>query len=51
MFLHVENGRVTRVSGDKDHPANFGSLCTKGSTVHQTIHTANRLAHAQRRAL
>ena len=41
---------MTRVSGDKDHPANFGSLCTKGSTVHQTIHTPDRLAHAQRRA-
>ena len=40
---------MVRVSGDKDHPANFGSLCTKGSTVHQTIHTADRLAHAQRR--
>ena len=40
---------MTRVSGDHTHPANFGSLCTKGSTVHQTIHTADRLAHAQRR--
>ena len=49
MYLHVENGRATRVSGDREHPANFGSLCTKGSTVHQTIHTADRLAHAQRR--
>ena len=49
MVLHVTGGRVSRVSGDKDHPANFGSLCTKGSTVHQTVHTADRLAHAQRR--
>ena len=49
MILHVTDGRVVRVSGDRDHPANFGSLCTKGSTVHQTIHTADRLAHAQRR--
>lgn len=49
MILHVNDGRVTRVSGDREHPANFGSLCTKGSTVHQTIHTADRLAHAQRR--
>ncbi len=47
MVLHVAEGRVVRVSGDKDHPANFGSLCTKGSTVHQTIHTADRLTHAQ----
>ncbi len=51
MVLHVADGRVVRVSGDKDHPANFGSLCTKGSTVHQTIHTADRLAHAQCRRL
>ena len=49
MVLHVEQGRVVRVSGDKDHPANFGSLCTKGSTVHQTIRSPDRLAHAQRR--
>lgn len=47
MKLHVENGRVVRVSGDKDHPANFGSLCTKGSTVEQTIRSPDRLAHAQ----
>ncbi len=51
MILHVDGNRVTRVSGDKDHPASFGSLCTKGSTVHQTIHTPDRLAHAQRRAV
>ncbi len=49
MILHVADGRIVRVSGDKDHPANFGSLCTKGSTVHQTIHVADRLVHAQRR--
>ncbi len=49
MILHVADGRITRVSGDKAHPANHGSLCTKGSTVHQTVHTADRLAHAQRR--
>jgi sulfite reductase (NADPH) flavoprotein alpha-component len=49
MVLHVADGRVTRVSGDKDHPASFGALCTKGSTVHQTIHVAERLAHAHLR--
>ena len=49
MILHVEDGRVVRVSGDKAHPANFGSLCTKGSTVDQTIRAPGRLTHAQRR--
>ncbi|HWU84000.1 MAG TPA: nitrate reductase, partial [Rhodocyclaceae bacterium] len=28
--------RITGVRGDPDHPANFGRLCTKGSTLHLT---------------
>jgi assimilatory nitrate reductase catalytic subunit len=28
--------RITGVRGDPDHPANFGRLCSKGSTLHQT---------------
>ena len=32
------NGKieVTGVRGDPDHPANFGRLCSKGSTLHLT---------------
>jgi assimilatory nitrate reductase catalytic subunit len=25
------------VRGDPEHPANFGRLCTKGSTLHLTM--------------
>ena len=28
--------QITGVRGDPDHPANFGRLCTKGSTLHLT---------------
>jgi assimilatory nitrate reductase catalytic subunit len=28
------SARITGVRGDPDHPANFGRLCTKGSTLH-----------------
>jgi sulfite reductase (NADPH) flavoprotein alpha-component len=49
MVLHVSQNRVVRVSGDKNHPANFGSLCTKGSTVDQTVHSPDRLMYPQRR--
>ena len=28
--------RLTGVRGDPDHPANFGRLCSKGSTLHLT---------------
>ena len=32
-----------RVSGDKDHPANFGRLCSKGAALAQTIDHEGRL--------
>jgi assimilatory nitrate reductase catalytic subunit len=41
------------VRGDPDHPANFGRLCTKGSTLHLTaaapVTLQARLLHPQRR--
>lgn len=51
MILEVQGNRVIKVSGDKDHPANFGRLCTKGSTVAATLATKDRLAHAHLRSL
>jgi sulfite reductase (NADPH) flavoprotein alpha-component len=46
MILHVENDRVARVTGDREHPANFGRLCTKGSSVALTLGSSDRLAAA-----
>ena len=46
MILHVENNRVVNVAGDKEHPANFGRLCTKGSSVALTLNSSDRLAAA-----
>jgi assimilatory nitrate reductase catalytic subunit len=40
--------QIVGVQGDPDHPANFGRLCSKGSTLHQT---ATPALHAQARAL
>jgi len=34
--------RIIGVRGDPDHPANFGRLCSKGSTLHLTTQTAGR---------
>lgn len=60
--LHHPDGRaeITAVQGDPDHPANFGRLCTKGSTLHLTAaphryrqvraaHPEMRLSRAQTR--
>lgn len=46
MILQVENNRVVKVAGDKEHPANFGRLCTKGSSVALTLNSSDRLAAA-----
>jgi sulfite reductase (NADPH) flavoprotein alpha-component len=46
MILHVENGRIAKVSGDKNHPANFGRLCTKGVTCAEALTAKDRLACA-----
>src|ERR1700756_4480561 len=33
------------ISGDSDHPANFGRLCSKGSALGETIALESRLLH------
>ena len=43
VILKTGKGRVLSVKGDPDHPANRGKLCTKGITLHKTIHTPDRL--------
>jgi len=38
-------GNIAPVSGDEDHPANFGKLCVKGSNLSQTLSPDGRLLH------
>jgi sulfite reductase (NADPH) flavoprotein alpha-component len=33
IVMEVQEGRITKVSGDKSHPTNFGRLCTKGEAA------------------
>jgi assimilatory nitrate reductase catalytic subunit len=53
VIIRSEGGRITGVRGDPDHPANFGRLCTKGSTLHLTaapeVTAQARLLHPMRR--
>ncbi len=46
MVLQVADGRVTTVIGDKNHPANFGRLCTKGITCAEALTAPGRLIYA-----
>ncbi|MBF9263331.1 hypothetical protein I4I83_00915 [Acidovorax cattleyae] len=43
MALDVQGGKVIKVSGLKNHPTNFGRLCTKGSTSAQALRESGRM--------
>lgn len=45
IVMSVSDGKVVKVSGDKQHPSNFGRLCTKGQTAHVPL-TSGRMAQA-----
>ncbi|HJV53925.1 MAG TPA: molybdopterin-dependent oxidoreductase [Noviherbaspirillum sp.] len=48
VIVASDGERITGVRGDPQHPANFGRLCTKGSTLHLT---ADPVLQRQVRAL
>jgi sulfite reductase (NADPH) flavoprotein alpha-component len=50
IVMEVAGNRVVKVTGDKDHPANRGRLCTKGMTSAQAIEATGRLDRAFIRA-
>lgn len=53
VIIESTGDEITGVRGDPDHPANFGRLCTKGSTLHLTASSVvtrqTRLLHPMRR--
>ena len=49
-LLHLENGRLVRVSGDPDSPLNRGRLCPKGAASLEQVYHPDRLTFPLRRA-
>jgi assimilatory nitrate reductase catalytic subunit len=50
-LIETDDGAITGLRGDPDHPANRGRLCTKGATLYQTAHPTYRLQFPEKRAL
>jgi assimilatory nitrate reductase catalytic subunit len=54
VIIESDGPSILGVRGDPDHPANFGRLCTKGSTLHLTaadsVQRQTRLLQPMRRA-
>jgi len=49
VIINSSGGLITGVRGDPDHPANYGRLCSKGSTLHLTTLATGRVLHPQLR--
>jgi len=43
FYLKVENGQVTGLRPDPEHPVSRGTLCPKGATAHEFVHHSDRL--------
>lgn len=43
FLVTVENGRVTNIEGDPQHPINRGAACSKGSAIAQIADNPRRL--------
>ncbi|MFJ4397167.1 molybdopterin-dependent oxidoreductase [Pseudomonas sp. NPDC089396] len=46
IVMSVAEGKVSKISGDKQHPSNLGRLCTKGLTAHVPLTAAGRMETA-----
>ena len=46
MILETDGKKVIKVTGDKNHPSNFGRLCTKGQTSAQALSNSGRMESA-----
>src|SRR5204863_5165503 len=50
LLVRVDDGRVTRVKGDPDHPASLGDLCAKAVHLPPALRTDDRLLYPEMRA-
>src|SRR5437899_1609204 len=50
MLVEVEDGRVTRVTGDPDNPDSRGFLCVRGQAAPEILDNPKRLLHPMLRA-
>jgi anaerobic selenocysteine-containing dehydrogenase len=49
MNAYVQDGKLIKVEGMKEHPANEGTLCAKGASSRQYVHNAQRLKYPMMR--
>jgi anaerobic selenocysteine-containing dehydrogenase len=49
VLLHVRDGRLVKIEGDRESPLNHGRLCPIGTVTLDIVYHPNRLQHPMRR--
>ncbi|MEM4188505.1 MAG: molybdopterin-dependent oxidoreductase, partial [Candidatus Hadarchaeum sp.] len=49
VLVTVENGKVTKIIGDPDHPQNEGAICVRGMSYQQLLYHPDRLRYPMER--
>jgi anaerobic selenocysteine-containing dehydrogenase len=49
ILLHIENGKVVKVTGDPDHPITRGAICERGRLMPDHIYHPQRLNYPLKR--
>ena len=49
MWIHVKNGRIWKVTGQKDHPTSRGKLCARGHAGVTWAYTQDRITQPMKR--
>jgi thiosulfate reductase/polysulfide reductase chain A len=48
-LLHIEDGRIVKVTGDPDHPVTRGAICERGKLMPDHVHHPARLNYPLKR--
>jgi len=49
VYVTLENGKVTKIVGDPEHPQSEGALCVRGMTYQQLLYHPDRVLHPMER--
>lgn len=49
MDIHIKDGQLEKVTGNREHPLNEGFLCPKGLAVKDIVYAKERITHPMKR--
>jgi anaerobic selenocysteine-containing dehydrogenase len=49
MNVHIKDGELDKVTGNKEHPLNEGFLCPKGLAIKDIVYAKGRIIHPMKR--